>query len=577
MKTKNFFINTALMAVLIMAGCKENPDPLTLEKSVSVAAQSGVMTAKTAGSSVTFAVVTANIADGEYDAVVANLPAGVTAPDKLSIASSKGTLTLTGSASAEAGAYTALTLTIDKTVSKAFTLIVSAETAKSLSVAEQNSVMTAKTAGSSVTFAVVTANIADGEYDAVVANLPEGVTASDKVSIASSKGTLTLTGSAAAEAGEYSTLQLAIDGVQSAAFTLTITAMFEGAGTETDPYKIGSAVQLAQLATLVNANTKPYANINTYYRQTAEIDLSAYSNWTPIGDFNTNNDLSSFRGSYDGNGHSISNLSINRPESDHQGLFGQVRHTNSVINNVRLTNVNITGKNRVGGVAGILLFGKIENCCVSVGAISGGSNVGGVIGDGYGGRVEKCFVTGGAVTGSGSGGGIAGNIFQTSVFDCYATVNVSGDIAGGVVGQSNSSIRYCYATGNVSGIASSYVRVGGIVGYSDGNVRYCVALNKLVSINISSTYIGRVAGANSGTMDRCYARNDMILSYVTPDSNPSDKHGGNISATDYNGSTWWSSSSGAPGFSTSIWSLANGRLPWLLGFSGYTQNPTVTP
>jgi hypothetical protein len=112
--------------------------------------------------------------------------------------------------------------------SNAATVTVSAPIpVKTVSVGTQTGTLTAGTAGV-VTYEVTTANIAAGEYDATVANLPPGVTAGNggKVTIAANgNGTLTLSGSTATLQGTTSTLTLKIDDTTSAAFTLTVGAV----------------------------------------------------------------------------------------------------------------------------------------------------------------------------------------------------------------------------------------------------------------------------------------------------------------------------------------------------------------
>ena len=91
------------------------------KKTVEVSAQIGTMTAGVAGT-VTYAVTTKNIANGDYDATVDNRPAGVTVQGKVTINSGSGTLTLAGSTSTKVGETKNLTLTIDKTKSAVFAL-----------------------------------------------------------------------------------------------------------------------------------------------------------------------------------------------------------------------------------------------------------------------------------------------------------------------------------------------------------------------------------------------------------------------------------------------------------------------
>ncbi len=95
-----------------------------------------------------------------------------------------------------------------------------------------------------------------------------------------------------------------------------------GSGTEADPYQIYTKLQLQSLATAVNSG-KSMEGI--YFKQMIDISLVDYSDWTPIG----NSESNSFKGYYDGNGQKITNLNI-KPSSDakygnvYLGLFGCV-------------------------------------------------------------------------------------------------------------------------------------------------------------------------------------------------------------------------------------------------------------
>jgi hypothetical protein len=119
-----------LWAVLVLAAligfvaisCDDGtPTPPT--KTVSVGTQTGTLTDGTAGE-VTYTVTTANIANGEYTADVANLPNGVSVKGKVTIANNSGTLTLEGDNTTVIGITSTLTLTIDGTISAAFTLTI---------------------------------------------------------------------------------------------------------------------------------------------------------------------------------------------------------------------------------------------------------------------------------------------------------------------------------------------------------------------------------------------------------------------------------------------------------------------
>jgi fibronectin type 3 domain-containing protein len=192
-------------------------------KTAAVGAQAGIPTAGTAGS-VAYAVTTAGIENGSYDATVANLPAGVTVGNggKVTLSNGAGTLTLNTSAATPAGEYQNLTLAINGATSAAFRLTVAPAGTKTVTVGAQQGIPTAGTAGS-ITYAVTTAGIENGDYEATVLNLSDGVTVGNGgiVTISSGAGTLTLNTSATTPANEY-WITLAINGATSAAFELNV-------------------------------------------------------------------------------------------------------------------------------------------------------------------------------------------------------------------------------------------------------------------------------------------------------------------------------------------------------------------
>lgn len=98
---------------------------------------------------------------------------------------------------------------------------------------------------------------------------------------------------------------------------------FGGSGTSADPYQINTENDLALLAQTVNSG-KTYDGM--YFRQTNNLDLSSFGNWTPIGTYDCGY---AFNGIYDGDGHTISNLNINGKKFSNAkvGLFGRLAGT----------------------------------------------------------------------------------------------------------------------------------------------------------------------------------------------------------------------------------------------------------
>jgi filamentous hemagglutinin family protein len=232
-----------------------------------------------------------------------------------------------------------------------------------------------------------------------------------------------------------------------------------------------------------------------HYALINDVDASATSGWNagagfaPIGD-----NATPFSGSFDGLGHTISHLTINRPTTDYVGLFGST--SGAQLHNVGLIDVNITGQNSVGALAGATVVGSATgnhatgqvsgqnrvggllgynnttavSSSYTTTAVSGSSDVGGLMGETNGGIVSSSNYATGNVTGSGSrvGGLVGFNGFSFVIRDSYATGNVtaSADVGGLVGSHYNGEIANTYSTGSVSGTTN----VGGLVGVTGGGL-----------------------------------------------------------------------------------------------------------
>ncbi|WP_138754103.1 GLUG motif-containing protein, partial [Paenibacillus sinopodophylli] len=272
---------------------------------------------------------------------------------------------------------------------------------------------------------------------------------------------------------------------------------FLGSGTASNPYLIGTAGQLNQIR-------GAYLNANLYFKQTKNIDLSTSDykdNWTPIG----NNRNTPFRGNFNGNGFVINGLKIST-SGNNLGLFG-LTSTESVITNVKLENMNVTGNNYVGGLVGANK-GKVSHS-YATGNVSGKDGVGGLIGDnGVTISNENAIIDNSyanvSVTGSGfSSGGLAGTN-SGAINYSYATGNVIGDYAvGGLVGNNDGTISYSYATGEMIDGQS----IGGLVGSNSTNteIRNSFATGK-VNGSFSS---GGLTGYNYGTISKSYSTGEV--------------------------------------------------------------------
>ena len=270
-------------------------------------------------------------------------------------------------------------------------------------------------------------------------------------------------------------------------------AEFQGDGnTAEDPYLIRNVNDLKLLAEKVNNGTN-YAG--KYFKQTANIDLSNETNWTPIGTMLVGEGRP-FQGTFDGGGHQITNLKVTG-ESGYVGLFGYTK--GAVIKNCNVAG-EVNGSRYTGGIVGYAgINTHILNCSFQGDVEGTGPYVGGIAG--YAGttlagcEVSGCFVTG-KVEGSQRVGGIAGKGVGT-IKNCYALADVTaaGVEAGGIAGNAyNCTIENCYYSGDV--LAKNYA--GGIAGVMDSTsgssttIENCVSLAESVTAGINS--VNRIAG-----------------------------------------------------------------------------------
>lgn len=169
-------------------------------------------------------------------------------------------------------------------------------------------------------------------------------------------------------------------------------------------------------------------------------------------------DCGDFLGTFDGQGHSITGLYINRPWNDNSGactgLFGTTYQ--ATIKNVTLVNPTIFGGYYSGSLVGSADDSIISNCSVTGGSITGYSYTGGLIGEIDDTTVSSCSSSADVEDlGDYDVGGLIGDAYHICVIqNCYATGNVTGtSVVSGLVGElypgsgKTISVTNCYATG----------------------------------------------------------------------------------------------------------------------------------
>ena len=279
--------------------------------------------------------------------------------------------------------------------------------------------------------------------------------------VTASSGTLTAAGSDNANNSKH-TLVLNSDEQANCVITATVGGIYwTDLGIRANSYasmdsnnktiNISSPEQLGLLAYNVN-NGETYDGYTI--RLTADISLTRANMeilWVPIGN-NTNR----FMGTFDGNGKTISGLTINDDNVDYAGLFGYVS-SHGQIKNVKLTGSTIKGHDYVGGIAGYIASGcSIENCLVGTDVqVNGITDVGGVVGKLVG-TLQGC-VSGATVAGQNNIGGIVGEGYGDTNKSIYNGSSVTGQsCVAAVIGRIVSGIR-----------KSSYFITPGLKGLND--------------------------------------------------------------------------------------------------------------
>ncbi len=213
-------------------------------------------------------------------------------------------------------------------------------------------------------------------------------------------------------------------------------------------------------------------------------DGSNFKQWTPIG-----NDFSfQFKGSFDGNGHTVSGIYINNENVDDQGLFGYVDNKGE-ITNVRVEDSYIDVNYSAGGIVG-QNYGTVSNCSNSGTVIGIGTTVGGIVGE-NGGTVSNCSNSG-TMIGTGVHvyvGGIVGYNNNGTVSNCSNSGAVTGTAyyvyVGGIAGNGSGMVTNCSNSAEVSGTGNAAVFVGGIVGIN-GTVSDCFYLKGTCETGLGS-------------------------------------------------------------------------------------------
>ena len=259
-------------------------------------------------------------------------------------------------------------------------------------------------------------------------------------------------------------------------------AELTGNGTEVFPYQITTASEL-------DAIRQDYY---AHYELMNDIDMTSSVIWnmglgfTPIGRYNSSH---FFRGSFDGNGFTISGLVVNNPNNDYQALFGY--GYDALIENVNLADANVLGKNYVSAVIAYAASGTGMNSCNITGVISGQNYLGLLAGQISGSIANLCSAQG-DLLGYDYVGGLVGRATTSSTInESYTDIAIKGaDKVGGLLGYLNSSFVYdSFSHSQTTGIED----VGGLIGdvfSSNSRVYRCYSTGLVTGSNETGGMIG---------------------------------------------------------------------------------------
>ena len=272
-------------------------------------------------------------------------------------------------------------------------------------------------------------------------------------------------------------------------------------GSETSPWLIED---FADFQAFCADSTKWAANV--YTRLEADIDLDpelpgrvVYDRAPIAGNTDSSYDFNgtAFAGIFDGNGHAISNLSING--ASFCGLFGHIEST-SKVSNLGIENSNIISSDyHCGSLCG--QNSGIITSCYSTNPVIGSDGLyfGGLCGYNHSGSIIKCY-TSGILEGSYVFGGLCSINSYGTISECHFEGTITcGELTGGICGENGfGTITSCYTNGTISG----FHYIGGICGK---NILGTISDSNTDGTVTGNNTIGGIAGQSiSGIISNCY-------------------------------------------------------------------------
>lgn len=315
--------------------------------------------------------------------------------------------------------------------------------------------------------------------------------------------------------------------------TASAEAIFAGgSGTAEDPWQIATAEQMNCVRN----------DLTAHYVLIEDIDLSAYENWEPIGAFQPLSDAPedaevphpdfAFSGTFEGQGHKISNMTVAATAPMGAGLFGCAsgsEKAEAYIGDFILENINVSGGYLVGGAVGL----QFMNCKVAgidlVGenSLTGLQGIGGIVGTGFD-LISDCTATA-DITVLGDDGAcaglIAGGTTMSSIENCNAvdgSITAEGNATwgfGAVCGApwGAPAIKGCTANNTLLTVSGEGNRlVGGLLGFggsydpaAPAQITGCTVQDVVIHVSATTDSVGGLIGAGKEMMEG----SDMMSSF----------------------------------------------------------------
>ena len=294
------------------------------------------------------------------------------------------------------------------------------------------------------------------------------------------------------------------DVIDMSSISETVTAD-EWAKTAGKVIKLNTADDLKKLATITNGGKDTSGRT---FALGADIDMQGVSDFVPIGDYNYS---TKFKGVFDGQGFTISNLTIKSTDKT-VGFFGAT--IRAKINNVILDKVNIVANNtngKCGGLIGESSETTVDSCFVTGSIENAGGYTGGLIGDTTGGTVTNCSTNTDVKSTSYQTGAFIAVIRGSSISNCTASGSViiesdanSSSRTGGFVGFNDSGIVVnCSSSADISllGTSGGFSSFGGFAGLANScTIENCKYTGKIDNSCSDADILGAFVGRNNGDL-----------------------------------------------------------------------------